>query len=120
MKFKFKRLSGCARAAIRATARSAGHDLFSAENSVQIILTDIGLKIPKNHCGRICSRFSSALKHTSDGAKLSILIFQEKFTLHFLTFSINFIKFKLAIELFILFLKRFLYPSLKKCMSLTI
>lgn len=74
MKVKFKRLSGCAQTAIRATAGSAGHDLFSAENikikpnSVQRILTDIGLKIPKNHYERICSRFRSTLKYTSDGA----------------------------------------------------
>lgn len=86
MKFKFKRLSGCARAAIRATARSAGHDLFSAENSVQIILTDIGLKIPKNHCGRICSRFSSALKHTSDGAQVINSDFSGKIYIAFFNF----------------------------------
>lgn len=74
MKVKFKRFSGCAQTAIRATAGSAGNDLFSAENikikpnSVQRILTDIGLKIAKNHYERICSRFSSTLKYTSDGA----------------------------------------------------
>ena len=52
---KFKRLSGRARALIRATPQSANYDLFLAEelelkpSSTQIVNSDIVLKIPKNH-----------------------------------------------------------------------
>ena len=49
---------------IRATTGSNGWDLFSVEDveirpsTVQKMTTDIGLKIPKNHHGRICKLLS--------------------------------------------------------------
>ena len=74
MKLKFKRFSGHSRTPIRATSGSAGYDLFSTQkvelkpNSIQKISTDIDLKTPKNHYGRICTCSSYTLKYTGVGA----------------------------------------------------
>lgn len=55
MKLKFKRLSNCARAPAKVMIFSAGYDSFTAQkfklklSSVEIMKTDIQLKITKTH-----------------------------------------------------------------------
>lgn len=68
MKLKFKRLSNCARAPAKVMIFSAGYDIFTAQkfklklSSLEIMKTDIQLKIPKTHYGRIAPPPSSALE----------------------------------------------------------
>ena len=72
MKVDFKRFSGRAKASIRATSGSAGYDLFSAQcielkpHWTTRISTNIGFKISKDHCGKICLR--SSLRSIGFGA----------------------------------------------------
>ena len=72
---KFKKLSENATIPVRASAKAAGYDIFSAEDKViaprgkALIKTDLSLAIPPNHYGRIAPRSSLAWKfHIDVGA----------------------------------------------------
>ena len=70
---KFKRFSPLSQKPTRATPGSVGYGLFSAKNveikpnSLQKVSTNVDLKIPKGHYGRICPCSNYALKFTGIG-----------------------------------------------------
>ena len=73
MKIDFVRFSNHAIVPTKGTKDSAGFDLCSVEdvtissNSIEIIKTDIGLKIPKGCFGKIYARSSLAIRCTGIG-----------------------------------------------------
>lgn len=69
---KVKKLSSAATLPTRATAGSAGYDLYSAEDTVvpagmrKIVKTDLSVAIPPNHYGRIAPRSGLSFKRGID------------------------------------------------------
>ena len=97
MKLKFKCLSGKAKWPVRATAKLAGYDLFSAEKvelriqGVQTIKTDIALKMPKKY-GGIARRSSWAQKFVSVGAGIIVADCRENVYVILFNFSSKYYK----------------------------
>ena len=97
MKLKFKCLSGKEKRPVRATAKLAGYDLFSAEKvelriqGVQTIKTDIALKMPKKY-GGIARRSSWAQKFVSVGAGIIVADCRENVYVILFNFSSKYYK----------------------------
>lgn len=97
MKLKFKCLSGKAKWPVRATAKLAGYDLFSAEKvelriqGVQTTKTDIALKMPKKY-GGIAGRSSWAQKFVSVGAGIIVADCRENVYVILFNFSSKYYK----------------------------
>ena len=74
VKLCFKKLTGNARAPMRATDGSVGYDLYAAEEAVvlplshKLIRTDIVLSCPPGLHPRVAPRSSLACKNTNEGA----------------------------------------------------
>ena len=70
MKIEFLRFSSCVITPIQDTKDSAGFDLYSVENvivpanSMKIIKTEIGFKIPRGYFGKIYARSSLEIRCT--------------------------------------------------------
>ena len=67
---KVKRLSENATIPTRGSSKSAGYDLYSAEDAIvgkhALIKTDISISVPEGHYGRVAPRSGLALKSLID------------------------------------------------------